>query len=130
MVLGRDSRKKWGKWDFLLAKAYQRYLDEQCPQCGMPVYICHSEDNRIEFKVTKDVCFATADVEAAQKRASKERGDRGAEPGARFVPEPRIIPVEGAGDDLELSDFRAPYYRDFAIRRGLIPPVDSETDSA
>lgn len=130
MVLGRDSRKKWGKWDFLLAKAYQRFLDEQCPQCGMPIYICHSEDSRIEFKVTKDVCFATADVESAQKRASKERGDRGPEPGSRFIPEPRILPLDEGDDDLELSDFRLPYYQAVAIRRGLVSPVDSEPDSA
>lgn len=124
-VLGRDSRKKWGKWDFLLAKAYQRYLDELCPQCGMPVYICHSEDSRIEFKINKDVCFAAADVERVQKANTDPK--KGAEPGVRFAPEPRLVGV-AEGEDIELSDFRIPYYREIAIRKGLIPPVDSKQE--
>lgn len=125
IVLGRDSRNKWGKWDFLLAKAYQRYLDELCPQCGMPIYICHSTDSRVEFKIVKDICFAAAAVERAQKQASDSRGKSGAEPGARFAPEPRVID-DGDGSDMELSEFRLPYYREVAIRKGLIPTVDSE----
>lgn len=123
MVLGRDSRKKWGRWDFLLAKAFQRYQDELCPQCGLPVYICHSTDPRIEFKAVKDVCFASAQIEQIQEQNSKSK--RKMEPGARYVPEPKLVGVE-EGEDLELSDFRIPYYTELAIRRGLIPPVDSE----
>lgn len=131
MVLGRDSRKRWGKWDFLLAKAYQRYLDELCPQCGMPVYVCHSEDSRVEFKITKDVCFATAEVERAQKRESDKRG-KNASPdfGMRFIPEPKIIepldPSTKRDPDMDLSDLRQPYYRAVAIRKGLFPQVDSD----
>lgn len=126
MVLGKDSRKKWGKWDFLLAKAYQRYLSELCPQCGLPIYICHSTDNRIEFKTTKDVCFATAAVERKQKQNAAARGKNAdPEPGVRYVPEPQIVGVDDDAD-LELSDFRIPYYKELAVRRGLLPPVESE----
>jgi len=124
MVLGRDSRKKWGKWDFLLAKAYQRYLDELCPQCGMPVYICHIEDSRIEFKVRRDKCFATEQVEIKQRQATA--GDKKPEPGVRFAPEPVVLDL-GDGKDLELSDFRRPYFRELAVRRGLVSPVDSDS---
>lgn len=129
MVLGRDSRKKWGKWDFLLAKAFQRYQDEMCPQCHMPVYICHNDDNRIEFKVVKETCFATAQIEQVQEQNSKAK--KKMEPGTRYVPEPKIISLtddEDLQDDTDLSDFRRPYYQALAIRRGLIPPVDSDQD--
>lgn len=128
MVLGRDSRKKWGKWDFALAKAYQRYLDELCPQCGMPVYVCHSSDSRIEFKIRKDKCFAAEQVEIAQRQASRQAGDKGPEPGVKFVPEPNVLDLDGASEAMDISDFRRPYYRELAIRRGLIAPVDSQQE--
>lgn len=119
MVLGKDSRKRWGRWDFLLAKAYQRYLDEKCPQCGQPIYICHSADSRVEFKAVKDECFAMAEVERKQASLSKDKKDHG----VRYVPELNLRPADG--EDLDPSDLRLPYYRDLAARKGLIPTVDS-----
>jgi len=118
MVLGEDSKKKWGKWDFVLAKAYQRYTDEICQQCGYPIYLCHSSDSRIEFEVHKETCFAAAEVERAQDR-TKDKAY-----GARFVPYV-VIHTEN-GEKAEYGDFRLPYYKELGIQRGLIPPVESK----
>lgn len=121
MVLGKDSRKKWNRWDFLLAKAFQRYEDEKCPQCGQPIYLCHNSDNQIEFRAVKDECLAMAEVE----RANDSKGDKKKEHGVRYVPELKLRPAD-EGADLDPSDFRVPYYRELATRKGLIPEVDSE----
>lgn len=32
--------------------------DERCQQCGLPIWIAHSEDNRIGFELDHVVCFS------------------------------------------------------------------------
>jgi hypothetical protein len=122
LVLGKDSGKKWGKWDTLLAKAYQRFLSELCQQCGMPKYICHSDDNRIQFKLSRDECASTAmserELDRMRQQAEKNPNQRSF--GVRVFGEPFLAP-QAIEDGLELSDFRKPYLTEEAKKLGLIP---------
>lgn len=118
LVLGKDSKKGWGRWDIVLAKAYQRFLNELCQQCGLPTYICHTNDNRIGFKPSRDECAATAAAERAQADAAKP----GASPqyGVRLYGKPYLI-EEAVAEGMEFSDFRKPYLLERAKLMGLIP---------
>jgi hypothetical protein len=74
LILGKDSRKPWGKWDLLIAEAYQILQTERCSQCGLPVWICHSEDSDIEFDLVEETCFATRERETVHEADSKSAG--------------------------------------------------------
>lgn len=117
LILGKDSKRPWGKWDILLAKAYQRFLNEICQQCGLPKYICHSEDNRIQFKLVEDECAATARSERAQEALvdAKKKSF-----GVKLYGEPYLMP-EAVEAGLEFSDFRKPWLVETAKKRGLLP---------
>ena len=117
LILGKDSRKPWGRWDNVLVKAYERLLNETCKQCGLPKYVCHNDDNRIQFRLGRDQCEATATAEREQKRL---RDSETVTFGLGVYGEPYLTDdAKEAG--MELSDFRTPYFLDMAKRRGLIP---------
>ena len=117
LILGKDSKKAWGKWDFLLAKAYQRFKNEICPQCGLPKYICHNEDNRIQFKVGRDECVANAVAQREQKRMNDNKTEHF---GMVVYGDPYLMP-DAIKEGLEFSDFRRPYLIEQAKKAGLIP---------
>lgn len=117
LILGKDSGKPWGRWDTVLAKAYQRFVNELCQQCGLPKFICHSNDNRIQFKIARDECAASAVSERAQEEMAKNENKSH---GVRVYGEPYLI-EEAETEGLELSDFRRPYLIERAKRMGLIP---------
>lgn len=117
LILGKDSLKPWGRWDIVLAKAYQRFLNESCQQCGLPKYICHSDDNRIQFKLSRDECESTALAEREQERMAK--GEIKSY-GVRLGGEP-FLTQDAIAEGMELSDFRKPYLIERAKKLGLIP---------
>lgn len=105
LILGKDSGRPWGKWDVLLAKAYQRFLNELCPQCGLPKYICHNSDNRIQFRVKTDACESSAAAEREQERLTDAKTKTY---GRRLYGEPYLT-ADALAEGAELSDFRKPY---------------------
>lgn len=117
LILGKDSKKPWGKWDLVLAKAYQRFLKELCQQCGLPKYICHTDDNRVQFRTVEDWCSSSAVSEKAQDEAAK-KDNRSF--GVRVFAEP-FLTEDAIAEGLEFSDFRQPYLKESARKRGLIP---------
>jgi hypothetical protein len=117
LILGKDSKKPWGRWDITFAKAYQRFLNEICQQCGYPKYICHTDDNRVQFHTRKDECAATAKAEREQERLTKD-GKRVY--GVKVYAEPYLTD-EAVAEGLELSDFRRPYLLERAKKLGLVP---------
>jgi len=119
LVLGRDSRKTWSRTDIVLAKAYQRFLNELCQQCGLPKYICHTDDNRIQFKLIEDDCASAAKVEKAQYDASKKK-DATPRFGVKMAGEPYLT-QDAIDEGLEFSDFRRPYLIDRARKLGYLP---------
>lgn len=118
LILGKDSRKPWGPEDILLAKAFQRFQSEQCQQCNLPRYICHSDDNRIQFKLARDECAATQVAEREQARIAKD--EKSHEHGVRIYAEP-FLTEDAIEDGMEFSDFRRPYLLDRARKMGLLP---------
>lgn len=117
LILGKDSRKGWNSYDIVFAKAYQRFLNEICQQCGNPKYMCHTDDNRIQFRIARDECAATAVAEREQERISKSNIKNY---GVQVYAEP-FLTQDAIEDGLEFSDFREPYLIDRAKRLGLIP---------
>lgn len=117
LILGKDSQKPWNRWDILFAKAYQRFLNEICQQCGGPKYLCHTDDNRIQFKVARDECAATAVAERKQEELAK--ADKKSY-GVRVYAEPYLTD-DAKAEGLEFSDFRRPYLIERAKKKGLIP---------
>ena len=64
MILHKQPSKPWNKHDFLLLEAYQILEEERCGQCGLPKYICHSEDPEVRFRIEEDQCAAMVDKES------------------------------------------------------------------
>ena len=120
LILGKDSGKPWGRWDIVLAKAYQRFLNELCQQCGLPKYMCHTDDNRIQFKATRDECASSAVAERVQEQMSKNDNR---DYGVRVFGEP-FLTLDAVEDGMEMSDFRKLYFIEQAKKRGLIPETE------
>ena len=117
LILGKDSKKGWSRWDTLLAKAYQRYLNELCQQCGYPKYMCHTSDNRIGFSPKLDECAATAVAERKQEELTKMKSPP---KGVKVFAQAKLTP-DAIAEGMEFSDFRRPYQIEQAKALGLIP---------
>lgn len=125
LVLGKDSRKPWGRWDLTLAKAYQRFLNELCQQCGLPRHLCHGDDNRVQFRWVEDQCEAAKVTEREQAKRAESKDYKGY--GVRLYAEP-FLTEDAIAEGLEFSDFRKPYMIERAKKMGLIPEDEvSET---
>lgn len=123
LILGKDSRKqKITQTDITLSKAYQRFLNELCAQCGYPKYLCHNDDNRIQFRLARDECAATAMAEGEQRRIAKaaEKNPDSMPRGVRIYAEPYLT-EDAVTEGKEFSDFRRPYLMERARALGLIP---------
>lgn len=111
MILGKDSRKSWDKWDLLLAEAYQILQDERCSQCGLPRYICHSEDAGVHFDIEVDACDAKKAIAIYEKNRGGKDGYQ-PPPGTQLFPRP--VMDDPARD---LTELRRPYYEAEAKRQ-------------
>lgn len=119
LILGKDSRRQWSRTDTVFAKAYQRFKNELCAQCGLPKYICHTDDNRIQFTTVEDHCASAAKSEKEQHDRTSKKGSK-PQFGVRLFAEPKLT-EEAIAQGMEFSDFRRPYYRELAKKKGLIP---------
>lgn len=59
MIFGNQPNDPWTSYDFKLLEAYQICLDETCPECSQPMWLCHSNSNRIEWAIHESTCHAT-----------------------------------------------------------------------
>lgn len=77
MLFHEQPTEPWTEYDFKILEAYQILQDEICSQCGNPVWLCHSTDNRVEFKAIKSTCFATKQHMIAEdnKKKPADRAD-------------------------------------------------------
>lgn len=122
LILGKDSKKPWGETDIQLAKAYQRYLAELCPQCGYPKYMCHTDDNRIQFEPAIDDCASARVAESQQAVMARNAAKKNAsQPYGKKVMTKAKLTEDAVAEGLEFSDFRRPYLIDQAKKAGLIP---------
>ena len=62
-----DPQGDWSPVDYALVDAYYTMDREVCTICNNPVWLCHSLDNRIEFKPVIRTCFAKAEIEDFEK---------------------------------------------------------------
>lgn len=104
MILHTQPRKRWNEMDFMLAEAYQKYLNGLCPQCGMPRYLCGNDSNDIQYHLREDYCAAKAAVDERRSRDSKAK-DYEPPFGVVLVPEP--YSPSGAS----LDSFQYPYLK-------------------
>lgn len=104
LILGKDSRRPWGKWDLLLAEAYQILQDERCPQCGLPRYICNNDSQDVQFRIVEEQCVAL--VKRDEYEAKKYGKDTPKPNGTVLRPQPYIV-----NDAYELAELREPYYK-------------------
>ena len=68
-----DPKGEWTKIDYLLLDAFYILDAENCTICNNPIWLCHSTDNRIDFKVLTRTCYAKAEIEDFEK---SEKGKR------------------------------------------------------
>lgn len=70
-----DPHGEWEAFDYKLVDAYYMMDTERCKLCNNPVWLCHSNDNRIEFNVKVSTCYAKAELEDYDKtRKGKDMG--------------------------------------------------------
>lgn len=81
----------WSLEDKRLAIAWQVYQDELCKRCGVPVWLGHSENAYIDFKIEKTTCYSCQAIES-----NKDEDD----PGEVKYATP--CPVEIEGEDVQL----------------------------
>lgn len=101
--------------DILLATAYQILEGEKCPQCGMYVWMCHTEDPDMQFEVEEDSCEATRMVANRSKQLEKRLADQ---PWIQLRPNPVM-----ADKGRDFVSLRVPYFEEQALRSGAEPAV-------
>ncbi|WP_025157275.1 hypothetical protein [Leifsonia aquatica] len=101
----------WSEWDYLLVEAVQSLEAERC-RCGLPVYICHSDDPRIRFRVEEDECEAQKAVDIFEEREQKRAGENWKKPHGVAL---RPVPYTTDGSDF--ASYRDSYYVSEDVRR-------------
>lgn len=89
---------------------------ELCQQCGMPRYLCDSEDNDLQFRAVHETCAAKRVVDEQRDRDEKNNVNSN---GTVIRPEPYSI--EGR----ELISFREPYYKALAKKRENVAKAEA-----
>ena len=105
MILHTQPGKKWDEFDFLCLEAHQMVVDERCPQCGYPKWMCHDESGDIGFKPVLDTCFAVREVESHEADTMGKMSDK-KKRGVKVRPE--VFTYSGKPLD---GDMREAYYR-------------------
>lgn len=90
-----DPNKGWWELDYLIQDAVFILESEVCSRCNNPIWLCHSTDNSIDFKVSKRTCYATAELEDFEKRDMGKK----LEAGQYLVAKP--IGIEGEKGEFE-----------------------------
>lgn len=61
---------EWSREDKKLAMALTVLEKETCSKCGQPLWICRSDNKNLLFKVKRDTCYASAELEKVTKAKS------------------------------------------------------------
>jgi hypothetical protein len=117
----RPHQTPWTEWDYLLVEAVQTLEAERC-RCGLPVYICHSDDPHIRFRVEEDVCEASAAVDRFEDDLRRKDADYKTPAGTTLRP----VPYTTDGSDF--TRYRDDYYRnDYMRRREILDGLQTLT---
>lgn len=71
-ILNKDPSEGWSREDKKLAMALTILEKETCQKCGQPLWICRSDNRNLLFKVKRDTCYATAELEKDQKKKQRK----------------------------------------------------------
>ena len=72
--------------------------EETCPECGYPIWLCHSSLDTVQWEVEWSTCYANAAVEEAKKlQENKRHLSSGETPHAVFDHELGDWPTRQAG---------------------------------
>ena len=99
----RKPQSGWTLEDHALAVAYQTLNDETCPECGHPVWICRSSNNRLKLTVGTETCYVSKAKETSKKKLK---------PGEFLYVRPEMT------DGSPLPD-RDAYYKELAEERAI-----------
>lgn len=69
LLYAGNPNKDWERLDYLLQDAYYVMDTEICSICNNPIWLCHSTDNRIDFKVSTRTCYAKAEIDDFESTA-------------------------------------------------------------
>ena len=76
---------------------------ERC-RCGLPVYICHSDDPHVRFRIEEDTCEAQKQVELHEDSLRRANADYKPPAGTTLRP----VPYTTDGSDFTV--YRETYY--------------------
>lgn len=99
-------KAKWGEMDYACIEAIHFLDKETCSSCGLPVYICRSDDPHIRFRVQEVTCAAKEAVERVEESRRDSDKDYRPKPGTSLRP----IPYTTDGSDF--AKYRDAYYRE------------------
>lgn len=76
VLLGSKKVRKHHKHDQALAMALQILDEEKCQSCGLPIWIAHSENALMEFKLEHVECYSCQfeDKETSKKSYDRKKG--------------------------------------------------------
>ena len=69
----KNPYSSWSKEDHALAVAFQILEDELCQHCGYPTWVCQSDNNALDWEVSKYSC--SGEKAKSVTPAGKKRGD-------------------------------------------------------
>jgi len=74
-VMIYDDRQptKWTKEDKKLAMAWTLLEHERCQYCGQYMWICRSDNPKLNFSVRTDTCYADAELNKPDQRKKAEK---------------------------------------------------------
>lgn len=72
------SPREWNELNSRLKVSYATLQDETCPGCGLPIWLGHSTDREIQFKIKTATCYACAKLERERDADAKRESKKGA----------------------------------------------------
>jgi hypothetical protein len=76
ILRNRQPSDGWSAADKKLAVAFQILEDETCKECGVPVWIGHSDDENVVFEIKSRTCYSCAAIESARDKEEARKGKR------------------------------------------------------
>lgn len=74
MLFYEQPSDPWTRGDFKLLEAYQTLEDERCGDCGQPTWLCHSEQQDLQWEVRTQTCYAAKELDKWREKESKKKG--------------------------------------------------------
>ena len=103
MVLRQQPNEEWSEADFKLVEAYDIIESEKCPQCGNPIWLCHSENPNLQFEVKVSTCYASIAVEGWQE--ARQKANRPVKRGENPYAIPYVLQFGEDGMPIKKYDF-------------------------